>query len=187
MTTSARTHRWAKIQDQRHSTANPRRNDRSISDQDFTAATMANVMAGSGASISYHFGGQTQAVSDNVGVHGRHCRRHDAVKGPVRPSGDRPGGWVFEVHVRAYLEAMWKNRRLVRILSSGNTPAGFEIAHRGCMMAAFCSWMDESGAGHVATQATAEPRADGDHGESNTDGGCMRQPGQCTDDHQHHN
>jgi hypothetical protein len=48
---------------------------------------------------------------------------------------------VFELHVRAYLEAMWENRRLARVLSSGDTPAGFEVARRSRMTAAFRSWM----------------------------------------------
>jgi AcrR family transcriptional regulator len=48
---------------------------------------------------------------------------------------------IFELHVRAYLEAMWENRRLARVLTSGDAPPGFEVARRDRMQAAFRSWM----------------------------------------------
>ena len=48
---------------------------------------------------------------------------------------------VFELHVRAYLEAMWENRRLAGVLTSGDTPPGFDVARRNRMQAAFRSWM----------------------------------------------
>jgi AcrR family transcriptional regulator len=48
---------------------------------------------------------------------------------------------IFELHVRAYLQAMWENRRLARVLTSGDTPPGFEVARRDRMQAAFRSWM----------------------------------------------
>ena len=43
--------------------------------------------------------------------------------------------------MRGYLEAMWENQRLAQVLSSGDTPAGFEVARRSRMHAAFRSWM----------------------------------------------
>ena len=48
---------------------------------------------------------------------------------------------IFELHVRAHLQAMWENRRLAGMLTSGNTPPGFEVARRDRMQAAFRSWM----------------------------------------------
>lgn len=113
----------------------------------FTAATMADVVAGSGASIGsiyHHFGGKSElflaifeqmadAVDHRIGV-----AMLEAFQSA--PQGvDRRR--IFEIHVRAYLEAMWENRRRARVLSSGDTPPGFETARRNRMTAAFRSWM----------------------------------------------
>jgi AcrR family transcriptional regulator len=112
----------------------------------FAAATMADVVAGSGASIGsiyHHFGGKSELflaifeqMADAVD------RRIDAV---MQQAAEGPEGLdrreVFELHVRAYLEAMWENRRLARVLSSGDTPPGFEVARRSRMTAAFHRWM----------------------------------------------
>jgi AcrR family transcriptional regulator len=109
----------------------------------FTESTMADVVAASGASIGsiyHHFGGKGELfgaifeqMADAVD------RRIDAA---MRQAGDAiDGRRVFELHVRAYLEAMWENRRLARVLTSGDTPAGFEVARRDRMQAAFRSWM----------------------------------------------
>ncbi|MGB9223841.1 TetR/AcrR family transcriptional regulator [Mycobacterium sp.] len=109
----------------------------------FNAATMADVVTGSGASIGsiyHHFGGKSELflaifeqMADAVD------RRIDAA---MQQTGEGAGRReVFELHVRAYLEAMWENRRLARVLSSGDTPPGFEVARRNRMTAAFRSWM----------------------------------------------
>jgi AcrR family transcriptional regulator len=109
----------------------------------FTAATMADVVAGSGASIGsiyHHFGGKKQlflAIFEQMA---------DAVEQRIDAAMDQAGDNVdprrsFELHVRAYLEAMWENRRAARVLASGDTPPGFEIARRKRMTAAFRSWM----------------------------------------------
>lgn len=108
----------------------------------FTAATMADVVAGSGASIGsiyHHFGGKKELF---LAIFERMAQavdsRIDAVMhnaGPVQPRR------AFELHVQAYLEAMWENRRAARVLASDDTPAGFETARRNRMIAAFHSWM----------------------------------------------
>lgn len=113
----------------------------------FTAATMADLVAGSGTSIGsiyHHFGGKSElflaifeqmadAVDQHIGVAMRQAFQS-------APHGvDRRR--VFEIHVRAYLQAMWENRRRARVLSSGDTPPGFETAHRNRMIAAFHRWM----------------------------------------------
>ena len=99
---------------------------------------MADVVAGSGASIGsiyHHFGGKSELflaifeqMADAVD------RRIDSA---MQHAAGAPEGLdrreVFELHVRAYLEAMWENRRLARVLSSGDTPAGFEVARRNRM------------------------------------------------------
>jgi AcrR family transcriptional regulator len=141
MTTSAQARRWAKT-----GATQQRILDAAtevFATRGFTAATMADVVAVSGASIGsiyHHFGGKSELflaifeqMADAVD------RRIDAA---MRQAGDRlDGRRVFELHVRAYLEAMWDNRRLARVLTSGDTPAGFEIARRDRMQAAFRSWM----------------------------------------------
>ena len=142
MTTSAQARRWAKTG------ATQRRildaATEAFATRGYTATTMADVVAGSGASVGsiyHHFGGKSElflaifeqmadAVDRRIDAAMRHA-------GDSRPDGRR----VFELHVRAYLEAMWENRRLARVLTSGDTPAGFEVARRDRMQAAFRSWM----------------------------------------------
>lgn len=113
----------------------------------FTAATIAEVVERSGASIGsidHHFGGKSElflaifermadAVDRRVEAAIRHAADYD--------SAGLDAGGNFELHVRAYLEAVWENRRLARVLSSGDTPAGFETTRRSRMTAAFHSWM----------------------------------------------
>lgn len=112
----------------------------------FSAATMADVVDRSGASIGsiyHHFGGKKdlflaifQRVADAVD------RRIDAA---MQQAGDAAGQLdphrAFEVRVRAYLQAMWENRQAALVLTSADTPAGFEITRRARMTAAFRGWM----------------------------------------------
>lgn len=141
MTTSAQARRWAKTGATQQRILDAA--TQVFATRGFTAATMADVVAGSGASIGsiyHHFGGKSELflaifeqMADAVD------RRIDAA---MRQAGDRLDGAAgVRLHVRAYLEAMWDNRRLARVLTSGDTPAGFEIARRDRMQAAFRSWM----------------------------------------------
>jgi AcrR family transcriptional regulator len=109
----------------------------------FTAATMADVVAASGASIGsiyHHFGGKKElflAIFEQMA---------NAVDQRIEAAMQQAGDHVdrrraFELHVQAYLEAMWENRRTARVLASGDSPPGFEIARRKRMIAAFRSWM----------------------------------------------
>ncbi|MCV7443581.1 TetR family transcriptional regulator [Mycobacterium paraense] len=109
----------------------------------FTAATMADVVSGSGASVGsiyHHFGGKNElflAIFEQMAT--AVDRR---IEEAMRQAGDAAEPrHVFELHVRAYLEAMWENRRLARVLTSGDTPPGFEVARRDRMQAAFRRWM----------------------------------------------
>jgi AcrR family transcriptional regulator len=140
MTTSAQARRWAKTD------ATQRRildaATEVFATRGFTAATMADLVAASGASIGsiyHHFGGKSELflaifeqMADAID------RRIDAA---MQQAGRSDPRRTFELHVRAYLEAMWENRRRARVLSSGDTPAGFETARRDRMQAAFRSWM----------------------------------------------
>lgn len=109
----------------------------------FAAATMADVVAGSGASVGsiyHHFGGKNElflAIFEQMAA--AVDRR---IEEAMRQAGDAADPRrIFELHVRAYLEAMWENRRLARVLTSGDTPPGFEVARRDRMQAAFRRWM----------------------------------------------
>jgi AcrR family transcriptional regulator len=145
MATSARTRRWGKT------SATQRRildaATEVFATRGFTAATMADVVAASGASIGsiyHHFGGKSELflaifeqMADAVDRRIEAALQQAGESGPEGVDRRR----VFELHVRAYLEAMWENRRLARVLSSGDTPAGFLVARRDRMTAAFRSWM----------------------------------------------
>src|SRR5450755_1971073 len=145
MATSAQTRRWAKTG------ATQRRildaATEVFATRGFTAATMADVVAGSGASVGsiyHHFGGKSELflaifeqMADAVDGHIEAAMRQAGVSSPDGADRQR----VFEIHVRAYLEAMWHNRRRARVLSSGDTPTGFETARRKRMMAALRRWM----------------------------------------------
>jgi len=141
MATSAQARRWAKTG------ATQRRildaATEVFATRGFTAATMADVVAASGASVGsiyHHFGGKNElflAIFERMAT---------AVDSRIEPAMRQAGEGadprrVFELHVRAYLEAMWENRRLARVLTSGDTPPGFEVARRDRMQAAFRSWM----------------------------------------------
>jgi AcrR family transcriptional regulator len=109
----------------------------------FAAATMADVVAGSGTSIGsiyHHFGGKSElflAMFEQMAVDVD--RRIDAAMQQVGEGADPRV--VFELHVRAFLESMWENQRLAQVLTSGDTPAGFQVARRNRMQAAFRRWM----------------------------------------------
>jgi AcrR family transcriptional regulator len=141
MTSSAPARRWAKTD------ATQRRildaATEVFATRGFTAATMADVVAGSGASVGsiyHHFGGKSElflAIFEQMA---------DAVDRRIEAAMQQAGTGVdprevFELHVRAYLEAMWENRRRARVLTSRDAPPGFELARRDRMQAAFRRWM----------------------------------------------
>jgi AcrR family transcriptional regulator len=141
MATSAQARRWAKTGATRQRILDAA--TEVFATRGFTAATMADVVAGSGASIGsiyHHFGGKSElflAIFEQMA--NAVDRRIEAAMEQAGEAADPRR--IFELHVRAYLEAMWENRRLARVLTSGDTPAGFEVARRDRMQAAFRSWM----------------------------------------------
>ena len=108
----------------------------------FTAATIADVVAGSGASIGsiyHHFGGKKELylaiferMADDIG------RRIDQA---AETTGELDGPRAFETQVRAYLDAMWLNRRAAIVLASGDAPAGFDRIRRNSMLSSFRRWI----------------------------------------------
>ena len=160
-TTNPRARRWAKTDDTQRRILHAA--TEVFGTRGFTAATMADVVAGSGASIGsiyHHFGGKSElflAIFEQMA--NAVDRRIEAAMGQAGLAAHAPADprRVFELHVRAYLEAMWENRRLARVLTSGDTPAGFEVVRRDRMQAAFRSWMavlelDTSVRGQVLTR-----------------------------------
>ena len=115
MTTSAQARRWAKTGATQQRILDAA--TAAFATRGYTATTMADVVAGSGASVGsiyHHFGGKRElflaifeqmadAVDRRIGDAMRHT-------GDSRPDGRR----LFDLHVRAYLEAMWDNRRLAQ-------------------------------------------------------------------------
>jgi AcrR family transcriptional regulator len=141
MTTSAQARRWAKTGATQQRILDAA--TEAFATRGFTVATMADVVAGSGASIGsiyHHFGGKSELFLAIFERMADAVDRHiEAAMSKEEDNADPRR--VFELHVRAYLEAMWENRRLARVLSSGDTPVGFEIARRDRMQAAFRNWM----------------------------------------------
>jgi len=107
----------------------------------FSAATMADIVDRSGASIGsiyHHFGGKRELF---LAIFGRLAADIDrriaaatARTGPLRRREE------FEANVRTYLEAIWANRRAAMVLSSGDTPAGFDAVRREGMLVGFGRW-----------------------------------------------
>jgi AcrR family transcriptional regulator len=102
----------------------------------FTAATMADVVENSGASIGsiyHHFGGKRElflAIFERMAadIERRTAQSHTAAEDPRR---------AFEMNTRAYLQAVWANREAAKVLASGDTPAGFDAIRRDSMLANF--------------------------------------------------
>ena len=144
-TTNPRVRRWAKTDDTQRRILDAATDV--FGTRGFTAATMADVVAASGASIGsiyHHFGGKSElflAIFEQMA--NAVDRRIEAAmeKAGLEAARGADPRRVFELHVRAYLEAMWENRRLARVLTSGDTPVGFEVVRRDRMQAAFRSWM----------------------------------------------
>jgi AcrR family transcriptional regulator len=108
----------------------------------FTAATMADVVDHSGASIGsiyHHFGGKKElflAIFERLTAD---IDRH--IDAAADKSGQLNGRQVFEANARAYLNAIWANRRAAMVLASGDTPAGFDLVRRRSMLRGFRRWM----------------------------------------------
>jgi AcrR family transcriptional regulator len=145
MATSAQARRWAKTGATQQRILDAA--TEAFATRGFSAATMADVVAGSAASIGsiyHHFGGKNElflAIFEQMA--NAVDRRIEAAmeQAGFEAGTDADPRRIFEIHVRAYLEAMWENRRLARVLTSGDTPAGFEVVRRDRMQAAFRSWM----------------------------------------------
>jgi len=141
MATSAQARRWAKTGATQRRILDAATGV--FATRGFTAATMADVVAASGASVGsiyHHFGGKNELF---LAIFERMAAAVDErIEATMQQAGEGADPRrIFELHVRAYLEAMWENRRLAGVLTSGDAPPGFEVARRDRMQAAFRHWM----------------------------------------------
>jgi AcrR family transcriptional regulator len=108
----------------------------------FTAATMADIVEGSGASIGsiyHHFGGKKELF---LAIFERLAADIDRyIDAAAAKSGELNGRLAFEADARAYLNAIWAYRRAAMVLASGDTPAGFDGIRRSNMLRGFRRWM----------------------------------------------
>src|SRR5262245_46510001 len=112
----------------------------------FTAATMADIVDHSGASIGsiyHHFGGKKELF---LAIFERLCADIDRyIDAVMSQAGELDRRQPFEANARAYLEAIWANRRAAMLLASGDTPAGFDGVRRSSMLRGFRQWVSVLG------------------------------------------
>jgi len=108
----------------------------------FSAATMADIVERSGASIGsiyHHFGGKRElflAIYDRLSADVE-LRLAEAAS----TAEDLDSQEAFAVHVRAYLTAIWENRQAAMMMASGDVPVDFEHLRRKNTLTFFDRWM----------------------------------------------
>jgi AcrR family transcriptional regulator len=138
MTTSAR--RWARTDATQQRILDAATDV--FSARGFSAATMADIVDYSGASIGsiyHHFGGKKElflAIFERLSADVE--RRIDEA---ARQATDLDSQQAFAVHARAYLNAIWANRRAAMMMASGDVPAGFERIRRRSTLTFFQRWL----------------------------------------------
>jgi AcrR family transcriptional regulator len=102
---------------------------------------MADIVDRSGASIGsiyHHFGGEKELF---LAIFSRLVGDIDLrIAAAAAHAGVLTGQEAFEANVRAYLDAIWANRRAAMVLSSGDTPAGFDAVRCRSMLDGFGRW-----------------------------------------------
>jgi AcrR family transcriptional regulator len=113
-----------------------------FSKRGFSATTMADIVDLSGASIGsiyHHFGGKKElflAIYERLSADVER-RIAEAAQG----SASLDSRLAFGVHARAYLDAIWANRRAAMMIASGDVPVGFERIRRKNTLTFFHRWM----------------------------------------------
>jgi AcrR family transcriptional regulator len=108
----------------------------------FSAATMADIVARSGASIGsiyHHFGGKRElflAIYHRLSADVELRLAEAAVE-----ASDMDSQQALAAHVRAYLTAIWENRQVAKMMAAGDVPADFERLRRTNMLTFFDRWM----------------------------------------------
>jgi len=132
----------------------------------FTAATMADIVDHSGASIGsiyHHFGGKRELF---LAIFERLTADIDTyIDAAADKSVVLNGQLAFEANARAYLNAIWAYRNASMVLASGDTPAGFDAVRRSNMMRGFRRWMsvlelDTSPRGQLLTRILVDVMAE---------------------------
>lgn len=131
----------------------------------FTAATMADIVDHSGASIGsiyHHFGGKKELF---LAIFDRLTAEIDAYIDAATEDSELEGRVAFEANARAYLNAIWAYRRAALVLASGDTPAGFDEIRRSNMLRGFGRWMavlelDTSPRGQLLTRILVDVMAE---------------------------
>ena len=115
---------------------------------------MADIVDRSGASIGsiyHHFGGKKElflAIYERLSADVEQ-RIAEAARGAAGLDSRQ----AFGVHARAYLDAIWQNRRAAMMIASGDVPAGFEESAAGTHSSSFTggwassTWTRQIGAG----------------------------------------
>ena len=109
----------------------------------FSVATMADVVGGSGAgvaSIYRHFGGMRELF---VAVFDRLVTDIDRIvdESAATRADDRS---AFEAATRAYLDALWRHRRLAVVFASVDVPPGFAGVRESSLRFALQRWAPSS-------------------------------------------
>jgi AcrR family transcriptional regulator len=132
----------------------------------FTAATMADIVDHSGASIGsiyHHFGGKRELF---LAIFERLTTDIDTY---IDAAADKSivlnGQLAFEANARAYLNAIWAYRSASMVPASGDTPAGFDAVRRSNMLSGFRRWMsvlelDTSPRGQLLTRILIDVMAE---------------------------
>ncbi|OBK73852.1 TetR/AcrR family transcriptional regulator [Mycobacterium sp. 1274761.0] len=113
-----------------------------FSTRGFSAATMADIVGRSGASIGsiyHHFGGKKElflAIYDRLSADVE-LRLAAATDDAASLDSQQ----AFALHTRAYLNAIWQNRRAAKVMASGDVPADFEPLRRKNTLTFFQRWM----------------------------------------------
>jgi AcrR family transcriptional regulator len=124
----------------------------------FTAATMADIVDHSGASIGsiyHHFGAKKElflSIFERLGADIDRC-----IEAATDEAGEVDRLHTFEANARSYLNAMRAHRRAAMLLVSGDTPAGFDAIRRSSMLRGFRRWtsvleLDASPRGQLLTR-----------------------------------
>ena len=153
----------------------------------FSAATMADIVEHSGASIGsiyHHFGGKKElflAIYDRLSADVE-LRIAEA----AREAAELDSQQSFAVHVRAYLHAIWENRRAAMMMASGDVPVDFEATPPQEHAELLPSLDGRARRGLVQAGSAALARADRDHVGGVADGRDVRRRRRCPADQRRH-
>lgn len=105
-----------------------------FTERGFAEASVADVVARAGSSVGslyHHFGGKAELFLALWEDHqAAHEEAASAAVAALRETGETNPVELFIAGARAFLEASWRRRDLVRLLMDGDGPPGFELVRR---------------------------------------------------------